>query len=228
MQGNTRLLRLFCLIKDIIVDLHISYCKLQMQHAVLDLGGATLIPELGADVTAGAAGNVQLVLVAVVALGALPNQLAVLLHDADLAVVAADLAVVALGIQLGIHNVFVDELHDLDDGFEVILHVGHLDVADSAARRQLLEVALKLQLGEGVDLLGNMDVVGVGDIVAVGDARHHAEALLQALGKLVGGGFQRGAVQAEINVVLLLPARAGIVHMISSSTRSWISSTFIA
>ena len=58
MQGNTRLLRLFCLIKDIIVDLHYKKCYLQMQHAVLDLGGAALVPELGADVAAGAAGNV--------------------------------------------------------------------------------------------------------------------------------------------------------------------------
>ena len=46
-----------------------------MQHAVLDLLGAALIPELGADITAGAAGNVQLVLVPVAALGALPHQL---------------------------------------------------------------------------------------------------------------------------------------------------------
>jgi len=52
---------------------------LQMQHAVLDLLRAALIPELGADITAGAAGNVQLVLVAVAALGALPHQLAVVL-----------------------------------------------------------------------------------------------------------------------------------------------------
>ena len=49
-----------------------------MQHSILDLGGAALIPELGADVAAGAAGDIQLVLVAVVALGALPHQLAVL------------------------------------------------------------------------------------------------------------------------------------------------------
>ena len=91
-----------------------------MQHAVLDLGGAALVPELGADVAAGAAGNVQLVLVAVVALGALPNQLAVLLHDLDLAVVAADLTVIALGVQLGVHDVLVDKLHDLDDRFSFV------------------------------------------------------------------------------------------------------------
>ena len=46
-----------------------------MQHAVLDLLRAALIPELGADIATGAAGNVQLVLVAVAALGALPHQL---------------------------------------------------------------------------------------------------------------------------------------------------------
>ena len=185
-----------------------------MQHAVLDLGGAALVPELGADVAAGAAGNVQLVLVAVVALGALPNQLAVLLHDADLAVVAAHLAVVALGVQLSVHDVLVDELHHLDDSLKVILHVGHFHVADGTARGQALELALELQLGESVDRLGHMDVVGVGDIVAVGDTGHQAEALLQALGKLVGGGFQRRAVQAEIDVVLLFPLGAGIVHML--------------
>ena len=33
-----------------------------MQHAVLDFGGAALVPELGTDVAAGAACNVQLVL----------------------------------------------------------------------------------------------------------------------------------------------------------------------
>ena len=31
-----------------------------MQHAILDLLRAALVPELGADITAGAAGNVQL------------------------------------------------------------------------------------------------------------------------------------------------------------------------
>ena len=46
-----------------------------MQHAVLDLLRAALIPELGADIATGAAGNVQLVLVAVAALGGTPPSL---------------------------------------------------------------------------------------------------------------------------------------------------------
>ena len=39
--------------------------SLQMQHSILDLCRPALVPELGADITAGAAGNVQLVLVTV-------------------------------------------------------------------------------------------------------------------------------------------------------------------
>src|SRR5699024_4177099 len=74
---------------------------LQVKHPVPDLLGTALVPELCPDITAGAAGHVQLALVTVAALGALPDQLAVVLHDLDLAVVAAALAVVRLGVQLG-------------------------------------------------------------------------------------------------------------------------------
>ena len=63
-------------------------------------------------------------------------------------------------------------------------------------------------------MLGNMDMIGVCDIALVRDAGNNAEALLQALGKLIGGRFQRRTVEAEINVVLRLPGLAGIVHML--------------
>ena len=194
-----------------------------MQHAVLDLLGAALVPELGADVAAGAAGNVELVLVAVMAVRAFPHQLAVVLDDLDLAVVAAHLAVVALGVELGVHDVLVNELHDADDGREVILHVGHFDIADRAARGELLEVCLELELGESVDLLRHMHMVGVGDIVAVGHARDDAEALLQALGELVGRGFQRRAVEAEVDVGFRFPLGAGVVHVLHDLQRERLS-----
>ena len=67
-----------------------------MQYSVLDLLGSALVPVLGADVAAGTAGNVHLSLVRIAALGAFPNQLAVILLDLDLAVIAAALAVVGL------------------------------------------------------------------------------------------------------------------------------------
>lgn len=70
-----------------------------MQHAVADLLGSTLVPELGTDVAARATGDIHLLLVAVAAAGALPHQLAVILDNLDLAIVAAHLAVVALGVE---------------------------------------------------------------------------------------------------------------------------------
>ena len=82
---------------------------LQVQHTLLDLLRAALVPELRANVTAGAAGDIHLILVGVAALGAAPDELAVLLHDIDLAIPAAHLAVVALGVQIGVDDVIVDE-----------------------------------------------------------------------------------------------------------------------
>ena len=185
-----------------------------MQHPILDLLCPALVPELGADITAGAAGNVQLVLVTVAALGALPHQLAVIFNDLDLSVVAAALAVIGLGVQLGVHDVIIDELQHAYHGLQIVLHVGHFHIADGTARGQLLELALKLELGEGINVLRNMDVVTVGDIVLIGDTGHDAEPLLQALGKLVGGGFQRGAVERVIHVLGLLPLGALVVHVL--------------
>ena len=162
---------------------------LQVQDPVANLLGAALVPELGADVAAGTAGHIHLALVGVAALGALPDQLAVFLGDLDLTVPAADLTVVALGVQLGVDDVVVDELHYFQNGGDIVLHVGDFHVADGAAGGEVLELGLKLQLGEGVDLLRHMDVVAVGDIALVGNALDDAEALLQALGELVGSRF---------------------------------------
>ena len=46
---------------------------LEMQHAVADLLGSTLVPELGADVAARTTGDVHLLLVTIAAIGALPH-----------------------------------------------------------------------------------------------------------------------------------------------------------
>ena len=185
-----------------------------MQHPVPDLLGPALVPELGPDVAAGPAGHIHLVLVRVAALGALPDQLAVFLHDLDLAVPAAHLAVVGLGVQLRVDDVVVDELHHLQHRLQVVLHVRHLHIADGAAGGQGLELGLELQLVEGVDILCHVDVVAVGDIALVGDALDDAEPALEALGELVGGGLQRRAVQGEVDVALLLPLPAGVVHVL--------------
>ena len=58
-----------------------------------------------------------------------------------------------------------------------------------------------------------MDVIGVRDIALVRHAGDDAKALLQALGKFVGRGFQRRAVEAEVDVRLRAPLGAGRVQI---------------
>ena len=157
-------MRWSCDIRDNVVFLQHPPANLQVQDPVTNFLGAALVPELGADVAAGTAGHIHLALVGVAALGASPDQLAVFLHDLDLAVPAADLAVVALGVQLGVDDVVVDELHHFQNGGDVVLHVGDFHVADGTAGGEVLELGLKFQLGEGVDLLRHVDVVAVGDL----------------------------------------------------------------
>ena len=185
-----------------------------MQDPVTNLLGTALVPELGADVAAGTAGHIHLALVGVAALRASPDQLAAFLHDLNFTVPAADLAVVTLGVQLGVDDIVIDELHHFQNGGDVVLHIGDFHIADGAAGGEVLELGLEFQLGEGVDLLRHMDVVAVGDIALVGDAGDDAEALLQALGELVGGGLQRRAVQGVVDVLRRLPLLALVVHLL--------------
>ena len=77
----------------------------------------------------------------------------------------------------------------------------------------MLELGLELQLGKGVDRLGDMDMVAIGDIALVSDALNDAEALLQALGKLIGGGFQGRAVEGIVDIFGGLPLQAFFVHL---------------
>ena len=76
------------------------------QDSLLDLLRPALVPEIGADVAAGASGHIHLVLLSVAAIWALPYQFPVIVvHDLNFPRVSADLAVIALRIQLRIHDV---------------------------------------------------------------------------------------------------------------------------
>ena len=80
-----------------------------MQHPFFYFLRAALVPVLCADITASAARYVHHVLVFIAAIRAPPDQLAVtVLNNLNFAGVAAFLAVVALCVQLGIHNVFIN------------------------------------------------------------------------------------------------------------------------
>ena len=90
-----------------------------MKNSVLNLLRSALIPELRTDIAAGTARNIHFVLVAVMAVGALPNEFPVLFDNLDFAVVAANLAIVALSVQLSIHDVVIDKLDYLKHGLGV-------------------------------------------------------------------------------------------------------------
>ena len=113
------------------------------------------------------------------AVRALPDQLTgLILDDLDLAIVTTTLTVIALRVQLRIHDIVIDELHHGQNSRNVVLHVRNLNVADCATRRQLLELGLELQLAECIDLLGHMNMVAVRDVVLVGNALDDAKTLL--------------------------------------------------
>ena len=101
-----------------------------MKDTLCNLGHPALVEGVYTKVAANPAADVQLLLVPVAAVGAFPDQLAVILHRLDLTVKAAHLAVVALGVQLGIHDVVVDEAHEREHRRDVLLHVGNLYIGD--------------------------------------------------------------------------------------------------
>ena len=105
-----------------------------MHHPVLYFGSASLIPELGSEVAAGTAADIQRPLIAVAAVRAFPDQLAVLLHDLYFAVIAASLTVIRFGVQFGVQNRFVDMPHQCKYRRNIVLHIRHFHIADRTAR----------------------------------------------------------------------------------------------
>ena len=177
-----------------------------MKDSVLYLLGSALIPVLSTDVSAGAASNVHLGLVAVLAVGAFPNVLAVLVRDDFyLSVVAAYLAVVALGIELCVHYVIINKFHNAENCIKVVLHIGNFNVGDCATGRESLELRLKRKLLKRVDRLGNVNVIRVGDIVSVGYALYDAKAVLKTFSKLVGRALKRSTVDGVVDIFCFLP-----------------------
>ena len=83
-----------------------------MEHSLAYFLCSSLIPELRADISAGAARDVHPVLVGIAAFRAPPDELSVfILGDLNFTVVSADLTVIALRVKLSIHDMIVYELH---------------------------------------------------------------------------------------------------------------------
>ena len=76
----------------------------------------------------------------------------------------------------------------------------------------MLELSLKLQLCERVDVFSYVNMIAVCDIPLVCNAFDNTETSLQALRKLICRGFKRSSVKREVDVVHFLPLTAGGVH----------------
>jgi len=146
-----------------------------MQHSRADFFGLTDVPEVFAKVTAGTASYVHFSVIFVVASGTFPFAVSV---DNDLSVKSADVTVVTLGVELSVLNVVVDKLNDFSKRGQIVSHIGDLNVGDSAAGGNSLELALETELLKCVDLLTYVNVIGVGVVALVGNVRYSSESLL--------------------------------------------------
>lgn len=193
---------------------------LEMSYTRLNLLRFTDVPELLAQVPTGPANDIHLPVVLIVANGALP--LAFIVDD-DLSVKSTHLAVIALGVELSVLDVVVDELDNGLQGFQVLGHIGNLGIGDASAAGDGLELILKTQLGEGVNVLPHINVVAVGVVAFVGHIRDISKPLPVNAGEPVAQGLGRCAVKGEPDISLLLPVIAGLaepLHDAHSELRS--------
>ena len=109
---------------------------------------------------------------------------AFLVYD-DLAIVLAFVAVVRFGIKFCVLDIFIDKSDHGFEGLNVFLHIGNLDVGDGASGRDLLELGLEGEFGEGVDGFSHVDMVRIGIVAFVGDVGDRSEFFFIDLGEAV-------------------------------------------
>ena len=183
-------------------DLCVVEAHLYMEYAGLDLLCPPFVPEVLSEVAAGPADDGELGAILIVALRALPLVVVIYL---DLAVEAADVAVVTLGIELPVRDVVVDVADHRQHGGDVIGHIGNLDVGDHAAGGEVLKLALEVKLLEDTDRLPHVDVVAIGVVALVGDVLYRAETGEVDLGKAIGEALGGRAVESKAEPGLRLP-----------------------
>ena len=90
----------------------------------------------------------------------------IIIVNGDFTVKAAHMAIIGLSIEFSVLNIVVDEFHNLLQSLGVVAHIGDFYIGNSAARGNLLELAFKFKLAEGINLFTHINVVGIG-IVAL-------------------------------------------------------------
>ena len=105
-----------------------------MKHPFFYLLRPALIPEQCADISAGSAGNVHLILIPVFAVRTFPDKLSVIiLYYLYLTAVSAALTVIALCIKLRIHYIIINITYYLHYSRNVLLHIRHLNIGNCSS-----------------------------------------------------------------------------------------------
>ena len=101
-----------------------------MKNSCINFLSLTDIPEIFTKISTCTSCNIHLRVILIAALRTFPLKIIV---DLDLAVIAAHLAVVALGVELGILDVVIDKADHLFQRLQIVAHVGDLHIGDGAA-----------------------------------------------------------------------------------------------
>ena len=164
-----------------------------MHYTRADFLGLAHIPEILAQITAGAANNRHLGMVLIMANRAFPL---IVFVDDNLTIKAAHMAIIGFSIEFSVLDIVVDKLYNLLQGLGVMTHIGNFHIGNSAAGGNLLELAFKFKLAEGIDFFAHIHMVGIGVVALVGYILNGAEASLihasEAIAEAFGGGCRKG------------------------------------
>ena len=108
------------------------------------------------------------VFVSITTIWAFPNKLTVsVINSFDFSFISTNITMIALCIELCVHNVFVDALHNSKYTRNILLHVRNFYVADCSTWTKFLKLRFKLKLVERIDFFTNVYVIRVRNVIVV-------------------------------------------------------------
>ena len=139
--------------------------------------------------------------------------------DDNLTIKAAHMAIIGFSIEFSVLDIVVDKLYNLLQGLGVMTHIGNFHIGNSAAGGNLLELAFKFKLAEGIDFFAHIHMVGVSVVALVGYVLDGTEASLIHASEAVAEALGRGTVEAEAQSGLGLPFFAGPTQTVHNTQR---------
>ena len=145
-----------------------------MQHSGFDFFCFSDVPEVFAEVAACSSCDVHFGVIFIAALRAFPF---IIIIDDNFAVVAAHVAVIRFCIKLGILDIVINKLDNFLKRLKIVTHIRYFHIRNRTAGRNLLELALKCELAEGVYFFADIDMIRVCIIALVCHILNFTEAL---------------------------------------------------